>query len=191
MDARLRRSLTEDPWAAVSSPHGFNADELISSLQKYIRRGVLEEAVLVAYELSITSDELEEYLWTRLQVISVEDAGTGHFVEPVVIDALYRIHERLAYGSGDRWLVTVHAVRFLVTRTKDRTSDELANWIKASVDSGELVPTVPEFALDMHTKRGREMGRGLRHFLETGAFVENELSGRDLTYRERLLATLE
>lgn len=163
---------------------------MISSLQKYIRRGELEHAVVVAYEMATTSEALEEYLWARLQVISVEDVGTGTFEEPVVIDALYNIRGRLAYGAGDRWLVAVHAIRFLASRTKDRTSDELANWVKGSVEAGQLLPVVPDVALDMHTERGRAMGRGLVHFLEHGARVENELPGRDTTYRERLLAAL-
>jgi hypothetical protein len=49
-------------------------------------------------------------------------------------------------------------------------------------------PDVPDVALDVHTRRGQLMGRGLVHFLEEGAQVENELPGRDLSYRKRLLA---
>lgn len=176
-----------DPWAEVTTPHGFAADELISSLQKYIRRGELEQALAVAYEMSLTSEALEEYLWSRLQVISCEDVGSGTFVEPVVVDALYRIASRIPYVLGDRWLICVHAVRFLATRTKDRTSDELANWVKLGFSSGELRPVVPDFALDMHTRRGQELGRGLRHFLEEGSKLENELPGLDKRYRRRLL----
>lgn len=176
-----------DPWAKVTTPHGFAADELISSLQKYIRRGQLEQALAVAYEMSVTSAELEEYLWSRLQVISCEDVGSGTFIEPVVLNALYQIARRIPYEQGDRWLVSVHAIRYLATRTKDRTSDELANWVKLGFASGDLRPVVPDFALDMHTRRGQEMGRGLRHFLEEGSRVENELPGLDGRYRQRLL----
>jgi hypothetical protein len=52
-------------------------------------------------------------------------------------------------------------------------------------------PHIPDVALDMHTERGRKMGRGLAHFLGEGALVENERPGRDTSYRDRLLAAIE
>ena len=60
-----------DPWTLARTLHDFPADEVISSLQKEIRRGNTEIAALLASEMLITSQELEEYLWGRLQVISV------------------------------------------------------------------------------------------------------------------------
>lgn len=180
-------SPSEDPWVGVETSHGFAADELTSVLQKAIRRGELENALAVAYEMYSFSAELEEHLWRRLEVISVEDVGFGRVDAPVVIDALYRMHLRVPRPRGDRFLFAAHAVRLLATSVKDRTSDELANWAALSVDGGERLPEVPDVALDMHTRRGREMGRGLTHFLTEGAVVANELPGRDLAYREWLL----
>ena len=127
---------TPDPWTRVRTEHDFAADEVISALQKSIRRGMVENALLLAYEMFTTSAELEEVLWTRLSVISVEDVGSGSFLEPVVIDALYRMHQRFARGAGDRFLFAAHAIRFLATSQKDRTSDEMANWAKLAVASG-------------------------------------------------------
>jgi replication-associated recombination protein RarA len=176
-----------DPWAGVATAHGFAADELVSTLQKSIRRGLLENALTVAYELYCSSPELEEYLWRRLEVIAVEDVGFGRIDAPAIVDALSRMRERVPRPRGDRFLFAAHAVRLLATSVKDRTSDELANWAALSVESGERLPEVPDVALDMHTRRGRELGRGLEHFLREGALVENELPDRDLTYREWLL----
>ncbi|GAA0410131.1 ATPase AAA [Microbispora corallina] len=181
---------TEDPWTRVTSLRGFPADELISTLQKSVRRGLLENALLVAREMYESSGELEEVMWSRLLVMSCEDVGSGDFTEPVVVDSLYRMHERLPRGSGDRWLFAVHAVRFLAGRTKDRTTDELAQWTVHVLGSGERLPEIPDYALDMHTRRGQEMGRDITHFLTEGSKVENELPGRDTSYRERLLAIL-
>jgi replication-associated recombination protein RarA len=181
---------TEDPWTRVTTSHGLAADEVISALQKSIRRGRLEDAAMLAYEMYVTSAELEEYLWHRLQVISVEDVGDGSFTEPVIVDALYRMHERVPRDRPDRFLFAVHAVRLLATATKERTTDELANWTARAVESGERSPQIPDYALDMHTRRGQEMGRGVLHFLEEAALVENELPGRDTTYRDRLLTAL-
>ena len=179
-----------DPWTLVETIHGFRADEIISALQKSIRRGLVENALMLAYEMTETSPELEEHLWTRLSVISVEDAGDGSFMEPVIVDALYRMHQRFPRGAFDRFLFATHAVRLLAGRSKDRLTDEMANWVKLAVDGRGARPDIPDVAYDMHTRRGREMGRGLEHFLREGAMVANERSGRDTTYRERLLKAI-
>ena len=180
-----------DPWTRVETAHGFRADELISTFQKTIRRGLTENAALVAYELYLTSAELEEHLWRRLEVISVEDVGLANPGAPALIDALYRMHARAARGTGDRFLFLLHGVRVLAGSEKDRSTDELANWLARVVDSGERLPEVPDYAYDMHTRRGRELGRDIHHFLREGAVVDREWEERDRTYRERLLALLE
>jgi len=182
---------TLDPWTLVETAHGFRADELISTFQKSIRRGLAENAALVAYELYVTSAELEEHLWRRLEVISVEDVGLANPQAPALIDALYAMHARAVRGTGDRFLFLLHAVRLLAGSTKDRSTDEMANWIMRVVDSGERLPEIPDVAYDMHTSRGRELGRDIDHFLREGAIVEPEWEERDRTYRERLLALLE
>jgi replication-associated recombination protein RarA len=182
---------TSDPWTLVETAHGFRADELISTFQKSIRRGLVENAALVAYELYVTSAELEEHLWRRLGVISVEDVGFANTQAPALIDALYRLHVRASRGTGDRFLFLLHGVRLLAGSTKDRSTDEMANWIVRVVESGERLPEIPDVAYDMHTRRGRELGRDLDHFLREGAIVEPEWEERDRTYRERLLALLE
>ena len=84
--------MTNDPWVNVVTRHGFAADEVISALQKEIRRGNCENAVLLAYEMLTSSPALEEMLWLRLQVISVEDIGWGDLQAPVLINALYDLH---------------------------------------------------------------------------------------------------
>ena len=47
--------LDRDPWVDVKTFNGFQADHVISALQKEIRRGNTENAALLAYEMIITS----------------------------------------------------------------------------------------------------------------------------------------
>ena len=183
--------LPKDPWGRVKTEHDFNADEVVSAFQKSIRRGLLENALLLAYEMYVTSAELEEHLWTRLSVISVEDVGSGSFLEPVIVDALCRMRLRFPRGAGDRFIFAAHAVRLLATSPKDRTTDEMTNWAMLMTNVRGVRPEIPDVAYDMHTRRGQEMGRGLEHFMKEGARVENERPGRDTTYRERLLKAIE
>jgi replication-associated recombination protein RarA len=181
--------LPRDPWQSVSTRHGLKADEVISALQKEIRRGRTENAALLAYEMITTSPELEEKLWQRLSVISVEDVGQGDFMAPVLISSLDAMRRRLPEG-GDRGLFAVHAVRFLCSAEKDRSSDEMYAWLRLAVESGAAVAEIPEYAIDMHTRRGRELGRGEAHFYETAAIVAHEKADRDRRYRERILEIL-
>jgi replication-associated recombination protein RarA len=176
----------DDPWTRVRTLHDFPADELISALQKEIRRGNTENAALLAYEMLVTSPELEDYLWGRLQVISVEDVGYGNLQAPVLIETLFQMHSRIARPRHDRYLFAIHAVRVLCQSEKERGSDEMLNWISRVVEHDGKRPEIPDYALDMHTRRGQEMGRDFMHFLTEASRVLPEMSGRDTTYLERL-----
>jgi replication-associated recombination protein RarA len=180
-----------DPWTQVKTRHGLAADEVISALQKEIRRGRAENAALLAHEMIATSPELERTLWDRLSVISVEDVGFGESQAPVLIHALERLAQRFDAGTGDRALFAIHAVRYLAARPKDRSTDEMYNWLTLAVEREGLRPEIPDYALDMHTARGAAAGRGLRHFLEEGARTDPELPDRDVRYRARLLKILK
>lgn len=79
--------------------HGLAADEVVSALQKEIRRGHTENAALLAYEMLTTDVALEAKLWQRLQVISVEDVGFGQPEAPVLVQALYEMPRP---GAGQR-----------------------------------------------------------------------------------------
>ena len=179
-----------DPWVDVKTVNGLAADQVISALQKEIRRGNTENAVLLAYEMIQTSPALEDYMWHRLQVISVEDVGFGTPSAPVLINALHQMVRGFDRRVGERRLFAVHAVRYLCQCQKDRSSDEMINWLSRAVASGEAAAVIPDYALDMHTAAGQEMGRGRRHFFEEAAKIHPEMADRDKTYLERILAGL-
>ncbi len=175
-----------DPWTRVRTVHDLPADEVISALQKSIRRGLEENAAMCAYEMVYTSPELEHKLWDRLSIISVEDVGLGEPLAPVLIQTLWKLSRRFGRNEGDRYTFAIHAARYLATRQKDRSSDEMHNWMRHAVEKEGVRPEIPDYALDMHTARGTAMGRDLRHFLEIGAQVHPEKPDRDKKYRERL-----
>jgi replication-associated recombination protein RarA len=177
-----------DPWTRVRTMHDFPADEVISSLQKEIRRGNTENAAMLAYEMVNTSPELEAYLWGRLQVISVEDVGYGNLNAPVLIETLFQMHQRIPRPRHDRYLFAIHAMRVLCESQKERGTDDLLNWIRHVTDEEGKLPVIPDYAIDMHTRRGQEMGRDYNHFLTEASKVSPELPDRDTTYRDRLLA---
>jgi replication-associated recombination protein RarA len=183
--------LDRDPWVDVKTFNGFQADHVISALQKEIRRGNAENAALLAYEMIITSPALEDYLWHRLKVISVEDIGFGEMFAPILIQSLFEMASACDRATGERRLYAIHAVRYLCSCKKDRSSDEMINWINHASKRGDLLPIIPEYALDMHTADGQKKGRGRRHFFEEASRVIPEVSERDRTYLERILKMLD
>ena len=183
-------TLPPDPWQNVKTLHGLPADEVISGLQKSLRRGLAETALLIAYEMYMTSAEMEEMLWSRLIVIAVEDVGYGNKDLIVPIDALYRNHSRYPRPIGDRFLFAAHAIRLIADSPKDRTTDDMVNFAKLENQVRGKGPEVPDFAIDMHTKRGWEMGRGYEHFMTEASRVENKISDVDTSYRDRIMAAI-
>lgn len=183
--------LDRDPWVDVKTFNGFQADHVISALQKEIRRGNTENAALLAHEMIITSPALEDYLWQRLKVISVEDIGFGEPLAPVMIQSLFEMTSACDRAVGERKLYAIHAVRYLCRCKKDRSSDEMINWINHASKLGRLLPVIPDYALDMHTAEGQKKGRGRRHFFEEASRTNPEIPDRDRTYLERILKMLD
>ena len=181
--------MSYDPWRNVTTRNGIQGDLVISALQKSIRRGLTEEAVTFAYEMYITSLQFEEKLWRRLQSIAVEDIGFGDLCAPVLINSLNQMRQNFPYTDPDRPIFFVHAIRYLSAAKKDRTSDNLKNIVVREFAYGRK-PVIPDFAIDMHTEKGRNIGRDFKHFLEEGSRVENELHVNE-NYKARLLDLLD
>jgi len=178
-----------DPWQKCKTKSGLAADEVISALQKEIRRNHAENAATLAYEMLITSEDMEEYLWFRLKTISVEDVGFGDLFAPVLVGMLDTMRKTFKQ-AGDRGLLAIHAVRFLCQCKKDRSSDEMYNWIIKEYAAGTLKPVIPEYALDKHTLRGQQAGKDENDFYAVSSQVSPEWADRDKTYRERVMKIL-
>ena len=178
-----------DQWSKITTRNGYAGDEVISALQKSIRRGLEEQACMFAYELYVSSPQLEEKLWRRLLTISVEDIGMGNPMAAVVVNNLYRMSREFDYADGDRPIYFIHAIRYMCQSEKDRSSDLLKNICIKSFAMGKF-PEVPDYALDKHTQRGQAMGRDSFHFLNEASKVipQKEI---DNDYKERYAKILE
>lgn len=185
----MKKMFVQDPWARITTRNGLAGDEVISSLQKCIRRGLVEEACQFAYEMYITSPQMEEKLWRRLITITVEDIGMGDPSATILINNLNEMRKNYAYADGDRPIFFIHAIRYLCSCKKDRSSDLLKNIIIKNFAMG-FVPKVPDFALDKHTVKGMEMGRDSFHFLNEASKVIPELPVEN-DYKKRYLKILE
>jgi len=154
---------------------GYDIYELLSALQKDIRRGNEYQAVFWAVELESFNPTA---LWNRLRVIASEDIGLAESLAPLVIDVLEKEYddakdpekpEKDAYR-----LFLVHAVLFLARSPKSRIVDDLLNVVYGQIQHEDKKLPIPDYALDMHTLRGKKMKRGLDHFFSEGTKLSNE-----------------
>ena len=90
---------------------------------------------------------------------------------PNLVYTLFKMRQEFPYNDGDRPMFFVHAIRYLCRQKKERSSDHVKNLLNHEFEVGTKFE-VPDYALDMHTRRGREMGRDVYHFLTEASRVE-------------------
>jgi len=156
------------------TPKGYHRDEVVSVLQKEIRRGKEYEAVYWALELESFNRETgagATMLWNRLKVIASEDVGLANPTAPILVNSLEASYLKAKKnGKGAALLFVVNAVLLLVRSPKSRMVDNLLIVVSKSKERLEM----PDYAIDKHTIRGRKKGRGWDYFFAEGAKLENQ-----------------
>lgn len=148
--------------------NGYNSYDVMSALQKCIRRGVEYDAGFWAMELCDTGASHAGICWNRLQVIACEDVGPGDPNAIAIVTSCRDIWERLSKkkGSTPESNILLHAVLYLCRANKSREADALGNilnWKRRGLDPTtrennkmkELLP-IPEIAQDGHTFAGKQ-----------------------------------
>lgn len=163
----------------------------VSCLQKAIRRSQVDDACYWTAEMF---EAFPFYVWRRIKVILSEDIGVAEPTMPAVIDALHRTFEAQRKEKGGTGsLPTFHAVILLAQAKKSRLVNHALIHHTAG-DPNDLYREPPDWALDRHTKAGREMGRGMTHFFDEAALLADPATG-ELTaedpYLERARRALE
>ncbi len=187
---QLERNHMDIYFADIKTPSGHFCDEVISSLQKFIRRADVENAERAAYELYYTGGEAAEYLWKRLLVISAEDIGLAQPNAPAVIWALSEIRKQLPFDSADYAIVFTQAVRYLCASAKDQGAANLSSVMKRRIRRGDPWE-LPDYVYDMHTRKGREKGRGYAHFIDEASKLIPPPDKTLNPWREELTAMLQ
>ncbi len=154
--------------ALRDTPNGYNPYEVVSAMQKCIRRGVEYDAYWWAHELMINS--MVTWVWNRLEIISCEDVGMGDPHALLVVQACRTAWEHVNGEKKDpgdwEWNILAQAVIYLCRAGKSRSADDLSHivWLKKYArDPKTRQPTggtperlrIPLVALDMHTRDGK------------------------------------
>jgi len=159
----------------VRTKSGYDFFEVSSALQKSIRRCNEDEAMFWAIELY--KSNYAKYLWKRMLIMTSEDVGLANPVLGAQMIALKQSYDYLA-GLKDKHTPEVlpffHALLLLVRSKKSRFVDLAFSvyWKAHNDNAGKH--EVPDYALDKHTRRGKAKGRGLDHFYEEGAKINNK-----------------
>jgi replication-associated recombination protein RarA len=170
----------------ANTKHGYDHYELLSVLQKSIRRGMEYEAVHFAVELEEFNPTM---LWNRLRLIACEDIGPANPMMPILIDVLQKnyLAEKSKLTESAYKLYLVNAVVCLCFSQKSRISDDLLNVVFTEREAeGKFLP-IPEYALDKHTARGKALGKGFDDFFSEGNKLENEAFFNRYTERSKEL----
>lgn len=162
---------------------GYDFFEVVSALQKTIRRGLEREALYWAMELL---PRFEFYLWRRLKIIVNEDIGIANPQLIILIQTLSNQYFELRKkGDMGCLLMLSNAILLMCRSKKSRIADHFVCEMIQVREQGLEKLEIPDYALDMHTRRGKEKGRGLKHFKEEGAkLVNKDLSIED-PYEDR------
>jgi replication-associated recombination protein RarA len=158
-------------FADLETPGGYKNGEVASAMQKAVRRGKEREALFWASELALAG--YENYVWRRLRVIASEDIGLADTTAAIAVRALYENWLEMKKAKVDEPLFLIHAVLLLARAPKSGVV--VHAWMTFyEGDRQAMGMEIPDEALDMHTSRGRRMGRGKKHFLEEAGRLENE-----------------
>ena len=136
----------------------YEFDEVASAMQKCTRRGHEYEACWWAYVLHTSG--FHKYMWRRLVIIASEDIGNATPDAAVLVSSLLQNYNYAITATNrnknDALVFPFQAISFLCRAVKTREADSLANLIKTEYEQGKRLE-VPDFALDMHSKRGRQI----------------------------------
>lgn len=152
-------------WRCTTQ-NGYQLSEVISALQKTIRRGDEAQAMYWALECV---PKYEQYLWRRLNVIVQEDIGIANPELLALVPSQEQQYFRFrARGAGSARLVLANTILAMCRSPKSRIADHFQCAIHQAILHGHLHYEIPDYALDKHTNRGRKRGRGLDHWRAEG-----------------------
>ncbi len=164
----------QEPLYQHMTNRGYDFYEASSAFQKAIRR--CDEEMAMFFAVEFYNSGYDEYLWKRMRIIMSEDIGLAEPSLPATIAALYDTYTEMKKKKDIKHkperLFLAHAVLLLVRAKKSRYVDWalIAHW--EGHDSVEMA--IPDYAFDVHNRRGRMMGRGMEHFWSEGSHIENQ-----------------
>lgn len=162
----------------VKTAGGYDLGEVISALQKTIRRGEEAQALYWALELL---PHFRGYLWKRLIVIAHEDIGVSNF-SAIMFAETCKQHFEFFWAEkkeGPCRLTLANCLLVLCRSKKTRIGNHLQCVVNQERLQKGMTIDIPDYALDKHTARGKGLKRSWKHFFEEGGKLEPKSDIRD------------
>jgi replication-associated recombination protein RarA len=138
------------------------------------------EAMEFACELIHTSKAFHSMVCNRLEVCQEDlDTLAAPYVFPFVAASLAASRERYSKSIGEARLMVGNVIRIMCRSPKSRAGRHFAAAIGLRSMLEGYAPEIPDYALDVHTMKGKAMGRGLDHFRTEGAKLIPSPTGDD------------
>lgn len=160
---------------SIKTIKGYDMFEVISAFQKSIRRGKEDDAMFWGVEL--IESGFVNVAWKRMIVMSLEDVGLANPMAPVIIQNLKQMYDELNKNDKKKQyrLPYVQAILFLVHSKKSRYVDWALNYWFDSHLGTATDRQIPDYALDIHTRRGKIKGKTIEDFFTEGSIIENSI----------------
>jgi replication-associated recombination protein RarA len=165
---------------------GYSPYDLGSALHKDIRRGNEYEALFWAVKLESLGKKGQTRVWNELKEIASEDLGPANPMMPVIIETLEKqyLDARKRRSDAHRLFLT-NAVVILARSGKSRIVDDLLNIVYGQIQHEDKKLPIPDYALDMHTSRGKRKGRSYDYFFSEGNKLGNEVFENPYTLKAK------
>ena len=154
--------------------NGYDYYEAMSSFQKAIRRCDEDETVFWGIELY--DSNFIGHLWNRILIIAHEDIGMAEPHMTAKVIAMKEAHDYLQKSRPQKVskkLVILQLFIELARAKKSRYTDLAYSVYWAKHQERAKTRTIPDYAYDMHTRKGKMLKRGLEHFYTEGAKINN------------------
>jgi hypothetical protein len=154
--SQSRAKERDEEYRLKTEKNGYFLDEVISALTKEIRRGNEDAALYWALEL--VQGGFAKYFWTRMSVLVAEEIGLADPFATVFLNACAQCYERRIkkWSEGPHTTELVgQLILYLCRVPKSHEAAMAAYAVEEERNAGRRDP-VPEYAVDMHTRAGRE-----------------------------------
>lgn len=188
--------MTETEEQKLEKPHGFELktvngyklDEVVSALQKEIRRG--NELMAQYWALEMNESGFWRYCFRRMQVIAGEDIGLANPEAMILVSSTFGAllaQERIKKVTHVDNNVIGFMALYLAKSAKSRLVDYWGGIILKRKEKGWKAE-IPTYAIDQHTAKGRDMGMDDTDFFREGSRIKNKkvIEGEGAIVRECL-----
>ncbi len=156
---------------------GYGYYDLASAMQKSVRRNDPELAMFCFLEMTYAGHFYHGL--KRLIVTAHEDIGLA---APEIVERTEKFADRAKEwyrGKSDAWVLIVSNIILMLSGApKSRKADHFQAVIQGRRLNG-WKPELPDYTYDKHTRKGKQLGRGIDHFKTEGAKLVPEPENRD------------